>query len=172
MIRRPPRSTRTDTLCPYTTLFRSAHPFLNPLRGEGGLLCIDAVAGVAQIPAILRRQRPFCQIRPIRARRSRQFRQRLAPAGSKIKGERRPVELFGLHRPAFQPRELVAGGNGAKIEHRQRQKSRQPHKADREPLLERTEPVVESPPFRRNSPRSEENTSELQSLMRTSDAVL
>src|SRR3546814_3442556 len=24
MVRRPPRSTRTDTLCPYTTLFRSA----------------------------------------------------------------------------------------------------------------------------------------------------
>src|SRR3546814_9999813 len=26
MIRRPPRSTRTDTLLPYTTLFRSARP--------------------------------------------------------------------------------------------------------------------------------------------------
>src|SRR3546814_19392060 len=26
MIRRPPRSTRTDTLFPYTTLFRSLHP--------------------------------------------------------------------------------------------------------------------------------------------------
>src|SRR3546814_19612108 len=26
MIRRPPRSTRTDTLCPYTTLFRSPAP--------------------------------------------------------------------------------------------------------------------------------------------------
>src|SRR3546814_18360489 len=26
MIRRPPRSTRTDTLFPYTTLFRSNHP--------------------------------------------------------------------------------------------------------------------------------------------------
>src|SRR3546814_12392250 len=26
MIRRPPRSTRTDTLVPYTTLFRSIHP--------------------------------------------------------------------------------------------------------------------------------------------------
>src|SRR3546814_5071792 len=26
MIRRPPRSTRTDTLCPYTTLFRSEGP--------------------------------------------------------------------------------------------------------------------------------------------------
>src|SRR3546814_11239333 len=25
MIRRPPRSTRTDSLCPYTTLFRSTH---------------------------------------------------------------------------------------------------------------------------------------------------
>src|SRR3546814_2035878 len=30
MIRRPPRSTRTDTLFPYTTLFRS--PNLKPLR--------------------------------------------------------------------------------------------------------------------------------------------
>src|SRR3546814_5264999 len=30
MIRRPPRSTRTDTLFPYTTLFRSAHA-----RGPG-----------------------------------------------------------------------------------------------------------------------------------------
>src|SRR3546814_520437 len=28
MIRRPPRSTRTDTLCPYTTLFRSLKPHL------------------------------------------------------------------------------------------------------------------------------------------------
>src|SRR3546814_18282248 len=27
MIRRPPRSTRTDTLFPYTTLFRSHHMF-------------------------------------------------------------------------------------------------------------------------------------------------
>src|SRR3546814_13038419 len=27
MIRRPPRSTRTDTLFPYTTLFRSPHPY-------------------------------------------------------------------------------------------------------------------------------------------------
>src|SRR3546814_11270178 len=32
MIRRPPRSTRTDTLFPYTTLFRSAWPVLIFLR--------------------------------------------------------------------------------------------------------------------------------------------
>src|SRR3546814_19981722 len=32
MLRRPPRSTRTDTLFPYTTLFRSASRHLLPLR--------------------------------------------------------------------------------------------------------------------------------------------
>src|SRR3546814_20078029 len=38
MIRRPPRSTRTDTLFPYTTLFRSfVHEFSKPL--PGGVTC-------------------------------------------------------------------------------------------------------------------------------------
>src|SRR3546814_12540001 len=32
MIRRPPRSTRTDTLFPYTTLFRSDTGLLTPFR--------------------------------------------------------------------------------------------------------------------------------------------
>src|SRR3546814_5133642 len=39
MIRRPPRSTRTDTLFPYTTLFRSSAPAAAPRRraaGRGG----------------------------------------------------------------------------------------------------------------------------------------
>src|SRR3546814_11300255 len=35
MIRRPPRSTRTDTLLPYTTLFRSPTPNLDRLANEG-----------------------------------------------------------------------------------------------------------------------------------------
>src|SRR3546814_10332326 len=34
MIRRPPRSTRTDTLFPYTTLFRSYTPKRRPLSGD------------------------------------------------------------------------------------------------------------------------------------------
>src|SRR3546814_15614637 len=34
MIRRPPRSTRTDTLFPYTTLCRSACEALGMLRGD------------------------------------------------------------------------------------------------------------------------------------------
>src|SRR3546814_1428268 len=37
MIRRPPRSTRTDTLFPYTTLFRSAPP----ARGNPGVVPDD-----------------------------------------------------------------------------------------------------------------------------------
>src|SRR3546814_10659444 len=32
MIRRPPRSTRTDTLFPYTTLFRSRWPIILPIK--------------------------------------------------------------------------------------------------------------------------------------------
>src|SRR3546814_11316005 len=34
MIRRPPRSTRTDTLFPYTTLFRSLRRYLEYFAGE------------------------------------------------------------------------------------------------------------------------------------------
>src|SRR3546814_14065534 len=66
MIRRPPRSTRTDTLFPYTTLFRSpdrhrtsgAHrsrldEALVPGQGlrqqRGGLLAVGALAGAAVI---------------------------------------------------------------------------------------------------------------------------
>src|SRR3546814_2073438 len=36
MIRRPPRSTRTDTLFPYTTLFRSWRKYLGPRCSQRG----------------------------------------------------------------------------------------------------------------------------------------
>src|SRR3546814_12356229 len=35
MVRRPPRSTRTDTLCPYTTLFRAVLRRRGAGRGDG-----------------------------------------------------------------------------------------------------------------------------------------
>src|SRR3546814_11622552 len=35
---RPPRSTRTDTLFPYTTLFRSPHGLVRPFGGEHDVL--------------------------------------------------------------------------------------------------------------------------------------
>src|SRR3546814_1651971 len=41
MSRRPPRSTRTDTLCPYTTLFRSSQRALH-------LVAPRALRGIAQ----------------------------------------------------------------------------------------------------------------------------
>src|SRR3546814_20603610 len=49
MIRRPPRSTRTDTLFPYTTLFRSQHLTTDPIAqgvdGKGQLGCLHWVLG-------------------------------------------------------------------------------------------------------------------------------
>src|SRR3546814_20148574 len=41
MIRRPPRSTRTDTLFPYTTLFRSSSPILTSMVRTDGLLVLN-----------------------------------------------------------------------------------------------------------------------------------
>src|SRR3546814_1376134 len=49
MIRRPPRSTRTDTLFPYTTLFRS--PFLSP-AGEAGERATAARNAAANRPVL------------------------------------------------------------------------------------------------------------------------
>src|SRR3546814_3934464 len=46
MIRRPPRSTRTDTLFPYTTLFRSARA---GNLGLGHVAGRHAVAGVGRV---------------------------------------------------------------------------------------------------------------------------
>src|SRR3546814_15523382 len=45
MIRRPPRSTRTDTRFPYTTLFRSAYRQL----ADGGMLQLPAKTTSAQV---------------------------------------------------------------------------------------------------------------------------
>src|SRR3546814_14696242 len=48
MIRRPPRSTRTDTLFPYTTLFRSARrtpPVPSPSARGGGTISAPRTGG-------------------------------------------------------------------------------------------------------------------------------
>src|SRR3546814_18926957 len=73
MIRRPPRSTRTDTLFPYTTLFRSAHAGLwlsfsgRSTRFADTLRHLPAAAGrhrdvgtlAASLPA--EREEPTCK---------------------------------------------------------------------------------------------------------------
>src|SRR3546814_11612033 len=67
MIRRPPRSTRTGTLFPYTTLFRSIHGLLRRAdvrairKVAGGVGCIGRrVLDVGVVRRPLRRERP-CQ---------------------------------------------------------------------------------------------------------------
>src|SRR3546814_5281138 len=54
MIRRPPRSTRTDTLFPYTTLFRSAY---RPQQRPADAVVPDRMAG-ERVPRLRARRRP------------------------------------------------------------------------------------------------------------------
>src|SRR3546814_19298983 len=65
MIRRPPRSTRTDTLFPYTALFRSRRPGRRQRTGRGGRPPAPGGEGPPRA-AVVRRGRPP----PCRRRRS------------------------------------------------------------------------------------------------------
>src|SRR3546814_8536648 len=133
MIRRPPRSTRTDTLFPYTTLFRSIR---HPASRFAAAVAVFAIAA----------------------------------------GHARAWRLTGLAR-AMPPFPIVGGKphghdeednaeDDARARHRQRAAGRRAALARRPPRhrgLPR--PHVRANPGRR---RSEEHTSELQSLMRIS----
>src|SRR3546814_13516173 len=55
MIRRPPRSTRTDTLFPYTTLFRSDDAVVGGLDRAGKGLVAGIVAGDLHVAPIRQR---------------------------------------------------------------------------------------------------------------------
>src|SRR3546814_10333460 len=127
MIRRPPRSTRTDTLFPYTTLFRSQrHRLVNPLRFD------QSVVGNTQ---------------PIEegAEQQRHDRQRR---------EQYPVALHGAN--------LISALRA--------RRARQIASNCARPSIASVAPVaINAPPS--HIPRSEEHTSELQSLMRNSYAV-
>src|SRR3546814_5676120 len=57
MIRRPPRSTRTDTLFPYTTLFRSGRSQRAARRGLRGVLDLLAERGAPVRRQVRRPQR-------------------------------------------------------------------------------------------------------------------
>src|SRR3546814_9856667 len=128
MIRRPPRTTRTDTLFPDTTLFRSGHA--GTLRPEGLLpftlrLQAGPQGGVVQRQKLAAPHRPG--IRPRLARRPHQ---------------QDPL-FFNLPYRPKQFRGLLAGATGF------------PARLPRGFSIQ----------------RSEEHTSELQSLMRISYAV-
>src|SRR3546814_18392035 len=82
MIRRPPRSTRTDTLFPYTTLFRS--------RRIGMTLDLDPILQVAQqpdqgeqrLPALRRRLGTVRREQELRRKRQDDLRPVLANDGA------------------------------------------------------------------------------------------
>src|SRR3546814_7099090 len=57
MIRRPPRSTRTDTLFPYTTLFRSPRIVLHRARAEREEAQVDSVILAAEARIVAHRLR-------------------------------------------------------------------------------------------------------------------
>src|SRR3546814_245893 len=54
MRRRPPRSTRTDTLCPYTTLFRSVHRTQPPPATRRAPCCVGAARDRAEDDSVPR----------------------------------------------------------------------------------------------------------------------
>src|SRR3546814_2320737 len=116
MIRRPPRATRTDTLFPYTTLFRSP-PVAD--RGDRSPVRCARHAAPGDLPALLQRDESDARERPA--------------AGLRVFRHRRGA-LF------------ATGARGADREVRARQGAAEGHAG--------------------RARRSEEHTSELQSLMR------
>src|SRR3546814_20566241 len=94
MIRRPPRSTRTDTLFPYTTLFRSCARLLRRDRHDGGPL--------GYIGASRRRSAPPPAFRTVLWRVARRHR-RLGQRSGEGAWRNRPRPL------ATRPRRRAAG---------------------------------------------------------------
>src|SRR3546814_10094649 len=135
MIRRPPRSTRTDTLFPYTTLVRSFGVEMDPRLGHrGGGGCGDAVGAGAL--------KPFGTIG---AQQEHQQPVALAQAAADAVAVAVEHRLVGADQSAFE--------GGVEQFLRRRVDRRAPS------AVERLRPR-----------RSEEHTSELQSLRRTSYA--
>src|SRR3546814_5821473 len=93
MLRRPPRSTRTDTLFPYTTLFRS-------LRGITVLFQIVVDAPV--VVGIARRLLPGCQRDQIfRRRNMRDIVRQLGAVEVNVRSEEHTSELQSLMRISY-----------------------------------------------------------------------
>src|SRR3546814_14023667 len=102
MSRRPPRSTRTDTLFPYTTLFRS-EPVgrQTDLREDGAGACVEVVAADGQ-EVLERRAVPLDRVRVAAHRRGggveRIGRRRDAGASGQVLPEGLPGLGVGLLR--------------------------------------------------------------------------
>src|SRR3546814_6340132 len=151
MIRRPPKSTRTDTLFPYTTLFRSADA---PRRGA-------AAAAPARRYLLWRQGRAREGARGADRRRGSL---RRAPRPRYRRATRRRLDRNAGDRTAarlrdLRPRQIAGGARRGRTAcpalHAARRRAR---RKDRRLRLSARRAA-------RNRRRSEEHTSELQSLM-------
>src|SRR3546814_3912043 len=108
MIRRPPRSTRPDTLFPYTTLFRSRFAAADigiiapaqrtrPGRRVGGRLAIQSLAGAATEGGIAARSDRFAGI----AGRQEGAVPRMAVVDRATRSEEHTSELQSLMRISY-----------------------------------------------------------------------
>src|SRR3546814_1341036 len=103
MIRRPPRSKRTDTLVPYTTLFRSSLPFLSGRPGDNATS--RQIAAAHRLPGSTPTVSPgtppvctyFCWYRP-RARINGQAAHVTAWSKEILRSEEHTSELQSLMR--------------------------------------------------------------------------
>src|SRR3546814_5271851 len=179
MIRRPPRSTRTDTLFPYTTLFRSA--LLAEFGARGGI--VNRVAQAAERvdqPALLR----LCAAPHAAAG---DFVDLLHGAVARLGDAAGEVAValldhrldhlphFGGQRPGDVERAGEARGADAVGVHAdllQRARDGRDHAEDADRAGDRRRVGVDAVGVHADPvARSEEHTSELQSLMRISYAV-
>src|SRR3546814_5515211 len=95
MLLRPPRSTRTDTLFPYTTLFRSPHPPPDPHDPEGRRRP-DRRARDDVAPPVLQLPRP-----PRRVQRLPVLAVPRAGGGARPRSEEHTSELQSLMRISY-----------------------------------------------------------------------
>src|SRR3546814_7993772 len=145
MIRRPPRSTRTDTLFPYTTLFRSAiDPNVEAVLGEQAY----------RFAGDRRRQRVALDGREVGAH------EHAAVEGGDRRVEAQRIDQHGHYAGRPSARYGEADAAVAK------RLDRRPRSLGQHLVMRYQRPVDIG-----EDKRSEENTSELQSLMRISYAV-
>src|SRR3546814_2918805 len=153
MIRRPPGSTRTDTLFPYTTLFRSLPAGARARAGRS-------------LPPRHRLQRRPGQPRQMGARHPGRRRPAAVHRGAALEGDA-PLHRACADQPVDLPPSPGAAGTGAGTACERRLAALR--SLGRNPCRGRAEwsELKTSFPSCRST-RSEEHTSELQSLMRIS----
>src|SRR3546814_6613468 len=100
MIRRPPRSTRTDTLFPYPTLFRS-HDIGELLRVQQSPDGLDAELEGARRRHRLLVQRTGGDLQVVRPQRLDHLAGGQVPGGHKLRSEEHTSELQSLMRISY-----------------------------------------------------------------------